>query len=112
MKSLKTKEYLEVEQLYEKLKHSNGIDIYKNYEGNQNFNSGYIETLEMILNSLNIYEKRITIDILVQYRLYLEDRHNRDMDIYSKDITLGWIKGSIYAIDWFFNANVNNVLQI
>lgn len=110
MKSLKIKQLFEVEELYLKLKHFNSFDLKVNYKDkNQNINRGWIETLEMILDSIKTYGEKITVEILIQYKFYLEERYERDMNIYSKDITLGWIKGSIEAIGWFFNSSVVNI---
>lgn len=110
MKSLKNKQFFEVEELYQKLKCSDGFDLKVNCKNkSQNLNSGWIETLEMILDSLKTYGEKITVEMLIQYKFYLEERHKRDMDIYSKDITLGWMKGSMDAVGWFLNSNVVNI---
>lgn len=105
--SLNIKKYFEVEELFNKLKYSNTNKIDNE---NQNVDNGWIETLEMILNSLKVYGNKVTIDILVQYKLYLEDRYARDKNSYNKDEALDWIKGSLDAIGWFFNINIINEL--
>lgn len=99
------KSFLEVDTMYKKINYSNMLE--KDVEFNLiNYNNGLLETLEMIMESLNMHNEEVTSEIMQEYKSYLEDRHIRDVDVYGEDITLGWLKGSIKAVEWYLDSNV------
>ena len=71
-------------------------------EYSENYNIAWIEGLNLLLN---LYKQNIfNNDIICIAEFYLKSlthRYNRDLELEHKDITSGWLKGSIDCFTWF-----------
>lgn len=68
-----------------------------------NHNEGWIEGLEIILDLCDRNRVEVANRRILEYKNSLMFRHKNDLDVYGKDITNGWLEGSIEAINWFFD---------
>lgn len=67
-----------------------------------NHNEGWIEGLEIILDLYDRNRIEVANRRILEYKSFLLSRYQNDLDVYGKDITNGWLEGSIEAINWFF----------
>lgn len=76
---------------------------YSNVKCESNYTEGWIESLEIILdlydrNVLEVFNRRV-----FEYQYALISRYENDIEVFGKDITNGWLEGSIESINWFLN---------